>query len=225
MKKLFITLCVFVLIAASVRAEMVRFTMTGGNKDAFAIPGLLDNLSLTATDTTEGILFTFSSTYDMGNPDLAGGAGKIFGNSFFLWNTGDLFVAGDDVRLGGSLNGAKYPDTDIHLGTADYSTKTLGYENMDGVWQTSFVIDYAAGMNWLDFLDLLTYDGAERFIVGTHLQALEDGASAKVVSWTLEQPQVTPEPSSAAIFGAGLCLAGLLVRYRRKPVLQDGTNC
>lgn len=220
-----LALVVVFSVAANVKADIIRFTINAGNDDVYKSDGLLDSLSLVAEDVGDGVKFTFQSSYDLGDLNHAGGAGKIHDNQFYIWNTYDVFSGGDGVTTGGSLNGAKYPGTNIHLGNADFTAKTGGYSysELDGLWATSFVLDYAENnFSWTNFVDSLVSPTGlmkleEAFTIGVHLQALENGNSAKVLTFSIKSdPAASPEPASMLIFGVGAVGLGLFAKRRRQ---------
>lgn len=216
--------CLCLACSPVVFGDIIKFDFGAGNEDAYKSFGLLDCLSLTAEDTGTGVLFTFSSTYNLGDSNHADGAGKIHDNKFYIWNANGIFSGGDGVTAGGSLNGAKYPDTNIKLGTADYTVSTSGYtySTDEDLWQVTFTLNYADGFGWEDFLAILANsdnESYETFTVGVHLQALESGNSAKVVTSTVgddNQNVATPEPGTLFIFGLGMTVLGGWSIRRRK---------
>lgn len=207
----------------TVHADMISFSLGAGNEDVLKSEGLLGSLSLIAEDVGTGVKFTFQSNYDLGDSNHADGAGKIFDNNFLIWNTHDVFSGGENVTAGGKLNGAKYPGTDVKLGTADYTAGTDGYSysEIDELWTTSFVLDYTGDNVWADFISTLVtpvglMDQIEAFTIGVHLQSLEDGNSAKVLTFTINgDPATTPEPATMLILGLAAA-GGLPVALRRR---------
>ena len=205
-------------------AQTLDFKFVGVNDQATNIAGLLDSLSLTAEHNPElgntgGVTFTFISNYTDGSKSQAGGAGKIFGNEFFLYNTDDVFAgSGNGISSGGGIQGGGNI-----WSSADYTAVTSGYSQAaDGSQQVSFTLTFAEGKTWEDFIVAVESESGG-FTVGTHLQALSGGISAKVVSGIRTEAEggsgtpdnTIPEPATLMILGLGLAGLGV-ARHRMK---------
>ena len=219
------------LFMTNVRADIVNDTVNFGwiaaNNDVYKSTGLLESLQLTATNTGSGVTFTYYTTYTDGKNNE--GAGKIMGNGnandatgeFYIWNTGNIFMGGDGISTGGSMQGGSAGS----LGTADYTASVDGFTKVDGVYQVSFTLAYNDNKGWDDFMTWIT--DTDNFTVGTHLQGLVNGNSAKVLTggWAeggfaappTSPTNATPEPATMLIVGLGLAgLGGLAARRKRK---------
>ena len=216
----FVFVATFLLATNIGVADTVKLEMAAGNIDVFKSAGLLDSLSVQAQNLDTGVLFTFSTTYTDGKNNA--GAGKIYQDEFYLWNTGDIFNTGSGVASGGSMNG-----TFLNNASADYTIKTGGYTQTEDGWMVSFVVNYSDGYGWDDFVAALNSEN-DSLAIGTHLQGLVGGQSAKVLAgFNLPGAQepvkpttpnnTTPEPATMLIVGLGLAgLGGLAARRKRK---------
>ena len=210
-------LMAWLALTLSVHADTIDLEMAAGNVDVFKSSGLLESLSVNAQNADTGVIFTFTSTYTDGRNNA--GAGKIFNDEFYLWNTNGVFAVGDDVAAGGTMNG-----TFLNNAAADFTIKTEGYSQGEGNWSVSFLVEYSDGSGWEDFIAALNGEEGD-FAIGVHLQGLAGGNSAKILAGTglpgAKEPErpnqsnttATPEPTTLILVGLGIAGAAA---YRRR---------
>ncbi|MGL4595312.1 MAG: hypothetical protein ACRCUY_11330 [Thermoguttaceae bacterium] len=154
-----------------------------------------------------GVSFTFWNDYGMGKSQ----------KEFLVWDSEEVFSGGKVAQgYDGTVSNrvGNYPEYD--LGTPDMIISGFSYVQFEDY---KFDLFFDEGKGWDDFLTAANRVGDSLFAVALHLQALDEGNSAKIITGTfvknINEIKVTPEPATFLIFSCAV-LAGAVWLNRRR---------